>query len=366
MSNLIQTYRKETIKELSIIYIKSCIIQELIGIFPTLSQIQLEQNIFKQYIKSMIEVKYFDLLRFSQNIFTVAELKALIEPALDEILNLLSFNNKFSFLEYFPNSFEKYLSEFYISQIAGEFLSKDKYKSNNIYLEYYIRVVDHPQAVSTETWQTQILSRGNNFRGVVNPLLLKNYLTTFLSRNDSKFFDLFSDFRLGVRLIYNPNVTEDKKILFNQLKVKTNIQKEKINGISGEYIDNPNETIYYFPLKICEREYSLFTSIDDTFVSIDRTKQSIINFIDQYLVNIDESTVLTKLTTKLWLDDNFKKMFNYHIPVQIFEILLPRDNLRINELLTEVYLSNLSYNNLYRQIIKLIEKVLSTEDPNKI
>lgn len=361
MSNLLLSYRQEVVKELCIIYIKSCLIQEYISIFPVFCEVELNKDLFFDYFKMIFNTKPNDK-SYNQLLLDVSKLSqtvvdSYLQASIVELFSVLKFDNQISFLESFPNSFEKYKSEEWIEDLH---LNDKKYKQNNLYLEYYFRLNEHPDS----TFNPVNLSL--KYKKVVNSDILKFLLTTLYSQlTDEQFFNVYSDISIGVRLMNNPVIPGNKSILFQNLKNINKTKEEKINAVSGKLTDSDNIS-YYFPLEICKREYSLFTGYDNSFVPISRTKSSVLQFIDNNFSDISNSKSLSGITKKLWNNEDFKKLFLYHVPVQMFEVFLPKNQLKINTLLDKVFKSNLSYNNLYQQIIKLIEKVLSTEDPTKV
>lgn len=363
MSNLLVSYRQEVVKELCIIYIKAVLVQEFISIFPIFSQIKLNQDSFIDYFKTIFKTKpkeksYYQLLIESSKIDEQL-IEENIKTSINEIFDILFFENKISFIESFPNSFEKYLSEPSISNPDFPFLDSEKYKSNNIFLEYYFRLNERPSQFATN-------NESFKYKQVVNANILRDLIQNeYGNFTDEQFFNIFPDIAVGVRLMFNPVIVENRLQLYNDLKNVQKIKEEKINAISGKQSASDN-IVYFFPLEICKKEYSLFTGYDNAFVSIDRTKLSVLNFINNNFNDLNNSLTLFQITNKLWKNDEFRKLFLYHIPVQVFELLIPRQHAGMNMFLDKVYKNNLSYDNLYSSIINLIDRVLSTEDPTKL
>lgn len=381
MYNLLQNYRKELCKELVKLYFKSIIVSEYISIFPNLRSIKFSNDLFPKYIKKIIETKYLSPLLAeiaNRDILSFSDIENLISTATTDVLNKIYSNESFSFLDNFANSFKKYQSEPFIAQTnENYFLNEEKYKYNNFYIEIYFRLIDHPQPPSDPTpMQLAIMQRHLTQKFVVSPTIFYEFVKYYKSQqtarriSDEAFFRLFSDIRIGARLMFNPFITQNKEELFGELSNKDFIKNEKFNAIKGKYNDQENE-LYYFPLKIAEKEFTLFTS-QDQFIGIRRTLDDILIFIESNILNNNQkdinknSALLRMITSKLWTNDSFKKLFKYHIPINVFEVLLPQDQLLSNKLLNRIYEENLPYKNLNSKIINLINRILNAEDPNKI
>ena len=345
MINL-QQYKKETIDSLIKVYIKSCILKEYLSIFPIISKIDFTFNFLSKNWETKIKNTYIPLSLQSIGEYTVQD--SIIRESISEIFQTINslYQNQISIEKQFLSSIPRFDSEVKVGAI-NLLLNPEKYKDNLLYIEKYFRF---------ETFDLPPITiyQSDEHKGVVNKIQAKVFLSQDI-HTDEQFFQYIKDIKIGTRVMINPAVGDvDKQSLYNSLKNDPKIILEKINTIRGKF-NSEEQYSYFFPLLICQNESSIlnFTT---------RIKQNIINFIDSTLLQPS----FESLIDNFWNNENFNKLFKYHIPIPSFEVLLPNEQLRINKLIKDVYDKNVPYNNFNKTIINLIESINKAEDPTRI
>jgi hypothetical protein len=345
MSNLYLNYKNETTKELIILYTKSCILNEYIHLLPIISRIKFPSNLSdvltNKYYNAVSE--YIDKQQFTDLcIQSISQINALIEfDGLDYV----------NIVDDFPNTFEKYNSvESNNTTTTDEFISSglsSRFLENKMYVERYLRLKNVDQQ--------SIYFNREAFQGAVSIDLFKSHLLGNLSLGytDQEFFSLVPEINIGVRLVSNPVINSiDKELLYNAIASQDISKKEKLNAIR---LYSENEQFFYFPIKLADVEYNLFNFCD-------KTMQSIVDFIDSESFD----AIISLITKTLWSNNNFKKLFEYHIPIQILQPVLLENMKDKYKLLKSVYDKNLQYSNLNTIIINLIDKIQNLEDPTRL
>lgn len=345
MSNLYLNYKNETTKQLIILYTKSCILTEYIHLFPIISRIKFPSN-----LSDILTNKYYDAV---SEYIERQQFTDLCVQSISEINNLIEFDglNYINIIDDFPNTFDKY-DCLYSNNIrtTDEFISSglfSRYLENKMYVEKYLRFknVNQQSVYATEP----------GFQGVVNIDKFKSHLSNNLSLGytDEQIFNLIPEINIGVRLVSNPVINSiDKQLLYNGISSQDISKKEKLNAIR---LYSDNEQFFYFPIKLADVEYNLFNFCD-------KTMQSIIDFIDSEGFD----AIINLITKTLWSNNNFKKLFEYHIPIQILQPVLLENMKDKYKLLKSVYDKNLQYSNLNTIIINLIDKIQNLEDPTRL
>lgn len=354
MFNLLELYRSTIIKELIIVYTKTLLVKEFISIFPLISKLDFDLGYFDSVCKQLINEKYIlYILNILNNKITINEVHECVNTGIDELkksLNTLQLKS-FSMKNDFPFIFPQYDIE-QLQDNKGFYgqLDINKYNVNNIYIEKYIRI-EEDENINI----AGISNRSTALKQIVNIKQLYDFINDRTITND-KLFKVFKKLFFGIRLIYIPEIKEDRVTLFDNLISDKSVMLNKTNAISGN-TSNVHQIEYFFPIQLSILEEEL---IDSSFF-----------YKESLLLNLKENstiqkTIFNNLIKNFWNSDNFFKLFTYHIPVPVFEILIPNDQLYVNELVKDVYNKNLSYNNLEQILITLIEHIVNAEDPSKL
>jgi hypothetical protein len=314
-------------------------------LLPIISRIKFPSNLSdvltNKYYNAVSE--YIDKQQFTDLcIQSISQINALIEfDGLDYV----------NIVDDFPNTFEKYNSvESNNTTTTDEFISSglsSRFLENKMYVERYFRLKNVDQQ--------SIYFNREAFQGAVSIDLFKSHLLGNLSLGytDQEFFSLVPEINIGVRLVSNPVINSiDKELLYNAIASQDISKKEKLNAIR---LYSENEQFFYFPIKLADVEYNLFNFCD-------KTMQSIVDFIDSESFD----AIISLITKTLWSNNNFKKLFEYHIPIQILQPVLLENMKDKYKLLKSVYDKNLQYSNLNTIIINLIDKIQNLEDPTRL
>jgi hypothetical protein len=345
MSNLYIKYKEETIKELVIIYSKACILREYIHALPILGKIRLDniaidliaKKISNQYHPSISDyIDYDNFLILSKN-------------NVEFIFNNTSdiYNNIKNYKDIFIESFQVYDVE-KSNKISS---TDDRYSRNNIYIEKFF-YIDNQNFSELSSDVFRNVFNLNEYNKIVNKNKFLDLLSIFLGNNSINVFEIFPVIKYGVRLVYNSKIAEQNKVsLYNNLSSKDISKLEKTNAILYE---NDNNEYYYFPVKLCEIKYDLYSLLGN------RDVNSLYNLVNNF------DGIFTLAIKTLWNNNDFKNLWNYHIPVSIIEPVLFENIVEKYKLLKDVYDKNLPYVNLNETIINIIDNIKNAEDPNKL
>lgn len=352
MSKLYDKYKKETINELVTIYIKSCILKEYLHLFPIISKLELSNDIF---ITNQIEYYYTKYYADVSLYILPEEFRDICKQSIIQVNDSSKVYQTeiIDYLDNFPNTFQKYDTEITNTVSA---IDNKKYVDNNIYIENYIRL----KSVDVSAIDSDVYFRifnDSSYKNVVNikyfSLFLVDVLNPQRQINLDNFFNIFKDIQICSRVIVNPIVQySNKKELFDKIIAKENAKLEKINAIRYK---NENEDLYFFPVQLASVEYNIFNLVE-------KNVQSLYDFLSnenlQYIMNL--------VAKSFWSDNNFSKLFQYHVPIQILQPILFENIKDKYKLLGDVFNKNLPYNNLNKTIINLIDKIYNIEDDNRL
>jgi len=327
MNNLTEIYKKAMVRSLVRIYVKTSILRKFYSVFPYLGRLNLSSsNDNRALIVAMLteNVKQFSfpiIEQLLQQLFTAEERNNMIEESINEILsNLHTFTAPpISIISELMNSF--HLSNCETSNAPSN-ISGDKYVVNSLYLEKFIQ-----------------------FGGMSFPL---SGISEFVNFS-------FTTLPIGLRLMFLPMLTlsEEKNAL---LVSDVNVRNKKINYIYSR-IGTQSKKVFY-PLLLAETFIQLTF---DEVLQVTSARQ--IELIEQLKLDLTKTL-------------DFRKLFEYILPISPFETLLTLDFLEQSKLLTEVYEKNKVYsvtNNLennsadfHKALITMIQNLVNSENPNAL
>ena len=356
MRDLLADYRTETISELTKIYVKSCILKEFLYVFPFLTRISFTDPQFFKYISKKLKNIYYTPISIfieSEEVFFT-----LCSEALLEIQEALALSNALDLVEQFPNiAFKSYESEKNIENTYDSNIYEEKYVKGNIYREYYIRVEDAQVSEARDDLENGFLNRTNEYRGVINPTSFKEFVQFSVGLlTQDRFLSLVTNRFLGVRLVYNSPLhisnVQNHRVLYDSILEESRYIYEKTNALS--FRKNQHTIYFKFPLVLAKKEIMFPPALG--------SMQAMIDYINStaYFDNMAE------LSNRLWEDPNFSKLFNYHIPVKMFQAILFNNLAEKYYLLQEVMQENKVFQDLDTTIINLLNRIKFAEDPTNI
>jgi len=353
MSDLLTEYRTELLNELLEIYIKSVILKEFLYIFPFMTKISFNEDHFITFICKKIFNKYFQYIK--DFIVNEEEFDKLCKKVLSTLITNIQGNNVINFVKDFPNfAFSLYNTEDdNILNITDEYDSK--YKSSNMYREYYIKVEDSLINEAITPLEIGFLNRINQFRGILNIKNFKYLINTWKDiLSEDRFFKLIKYIYIGVRLVYNSSIFDTSSAnirnLYESILSNEKYRLEKTNAL--KFIKNDEIFSYKFPLIIAKQENLLN-----------------LNSYSKCIEYIDSDNMLSDiyvLSNNLWEDPNFYKLFKYHVPIQTFQNILFSNFSNKYYLLKEIMEKNSIFQELDGSLIKLMTRIKYAEDPIKI
>lgn len=366
MRDLLTDYRREVSEELIKLYLKGAILQEILYLFPFFRKISISDPQFHFFLTKLISKKKLKingeeksyLEHISPFIANEDEFHSIGKTAMTEIQSILdnSLGKGLDLFKDFPNiAFKQYECEKDNRNDYRE--DSDKYSDNSFFREYYIRVEDSQIFEARNQEEIEFLSRPNKFKGTIKPTIFKEWIEdTMTSMPQDRFLALVPNRYVGVRLMYNPaykfSSAQQQKNLYESVLTSARFIYEKTNALSFRH--NSNNYIYKFPLIIAKKELLLPPSV------------SSFEMMKNYVNSTSFYQDIFSLSNKLWEDQNFGRLFDYHIPMKIFEVLLFSNLYEKYYLMKEVIKENKVLQDLNSTIIKLLTRVKFAEDPTQI
>lgn len=350
MDNLANKYKRVMLSSLVKVFVKTAIIQELYSIFPIISKIRFEFNLFFVHLENLIRQKYVSkILSIIQVYFQQQEIDELIKSSIIETIDILGNLqiDKISVKDELLNSFKMFNCESYIE---NKILNSEKYVFNSFYFEKFFKLTDSVEVIANPTvYELILLQRDSKYKNIVSIDDMKEFIQTSVIF-PNEFAKIISKIELGIRLIFLPNINLLLSEL-NTLKLDKKLE-QKINLIQGPF-EEDGPVLTFHPLLVAETTRELNLNVTE-----------LSNYLNAgaAIINFDINGLKKQLTETL----DFKKIFEYAFPIQSFELVLVYDLLNQYKLLNQIYIDNQVFSNFGDTLIKVIDHLANAENPNKL
>lgn len=380
-------YSDVMLESLSKIYYKYVFTKEHFDVYFFMREVKLNNitlEVFSQQLYSLIPEKNINILLKKQN---KDQIMTNIRSAIQEIFDM--FSSSFSTRDEFedlPFILEQFDCE---SRSENVFFDTERYNSENLYIEKYLRVVD--KDVNTEI-QRIVSSRDGSLKNVCKVSDFINYLETdqtlnslvlvprsFNQDSDSSGFDPgegvddtlpinpgtntadlininklspFSSITQGVRLIYLANEQDiSNNINISSLRQNSFFQKEKCWALFGRTNANQQQnSIVKYPFEIARSE------------SVNLIELYQENLVKKIKNTISYNDLNRKLLESLIINNNYKHFFEQIIPLKLINIMNYAHFKKMSRMMRETIEKNNVFGNMDSELFKLINQFIEYKE----